>query len=266
MTNLTLYHHGPSTCSQKVRLILELKNLSYESKEIDLLAGEQHAPEYVKLNPNHVVPTLVTGDSVLIESNLILEYLDDAFPDIPARPSAPEAVHKVRLWMKHIDVFQQFTGPITYGIAVRRVQMGKSDKEKEAALMSIPDPVKRQARKETMENGIKAQIVISSLKKAGEFLDRMEENIEDSGWIVGDKFGLADACTLPYIQRFDHLALSDAFSKTKRPKINNWYKKVKDLDFFDKAITSHLQPPLVEMMGKFGEEAKDEALKIMEER
>jgi len=266
MTNLTLYHHGPSTCSQKVRLILELKNLSYESKEIDLLAGEQHAPEYVKLNPNHVVPTLVTGDSVLIESNLILEYLDDAFPDIPARPSTPEAIHKVRLWMKHIDVFQQFTGPITYGIAVRRVQMGKSDEEKEAALMSIPDPVKRQARKETMEDGIKAQIVISSLKKAGEFLDRMEENIEDSGWIVGGKFGLADACTLPYIQRFDHLALADAFSETKRPKINNWYKKVKDLDFFDKAITSHLQPPLVEMMGKFGEEVKDEALKIMEER
>ena len=266
MTNLTLYHHGPSTCSQKVRLILELKNLSYKSKEIDLLAGEQHAPEYVKLNPNHVVPTLVTGDSVLIESNLILEYLDDAFPDIPARPSTPEAIHKVRLWMKHIDVFQQFTGPITYGIAVRRVQMGKSDEEKEAALMSIPDPVKRQARKETMENGIKAQIVISSLKKAGEFLDRMEENIEDSGWIVGGKFGLADACTLPYIQRFDHLALSDAFSETKRPKINNWYKKVKDLDFFDKAITSHLQPPLVDMMGKFGEEVKDEALKIMEER
>ena len=132
--------------------------------------------------------------------------------------------------------------------------------------MSIPDPVKRQARKETMENGIKAQIVISSLKKAGEFLDRMEENIEDSGWIVGGKFGLADACTLPYIQRFDHLALSDAFSEAKRPKINNWYKKVKDLDFFDKAITSHLQPPLVDMMVKFGEEVKDEALKIMEER
>ena len=266
MTNLTLYHHGPSTCSQKVRLILELKNLSYESKEIDLLAGEQHAPEYVKLNPNHVVPTLVTGDSVLIESNLILEYLDDAFPDIPARPSTPEAIHKVRLWMKHIDVFQQFTGPITYGIAVRRVQMGKSEEEKEAALMSIPDPVKRQARKETMENGIEAPVVISSLKKAGEFLDRMEENIEESGWIVGDKFGLADACTLPYIQRFDHLALYDAFSEAKRPKINNWYKKVKDLDFFDKAITSHLQPPLVDMMVKFGEEVKDEALKIMEER
>ena len=56
MTNLTLYHNGPSTCSQKVRLILELKKLPYESKEVNLLAGEQHDPEYVKLNPNHVVP------------------------------------------------------------------------------------------------------------------------------------------------------------------------------------------------------------------
>ena len=50
MKNVTLYHHGPSTCSQKVRMILELKNISYESKIIDLLAGEQHASEYVKLN------------------------------------------------------------------------------------------------------------------------------------------------------------------------------------------------------------------------
>ena len=89
MTNLTLYHHGPSTCSQKVRLILELKKLPYESKEVNLLAGEQHDPEYVKLNPNHAVPTLVTNNGVLIESNLILEYLDDAFPEIPARPSMP---------------------------------------------------------------------------------------------------------------------------------------------------------------------------------
>ena len=113
MSDQTLYHNGPSTCSQKVRLILELKNLSYNSKEVNLLAGEQHAPEYVKLNPNHVVPTLVTKDAVLIESNLILEYLDDAYPEIPARPSSPEAIHKVRLWMKQIDTFQQYTGPIT---------------------------------------------------------------------------------------------------------------------------------------------------------
>ena len=85
MTELTLYHNGPSTCSQKVRLILELKKLPYVSKEVNLLAGEQHSPEYVKLNPNHVVPTLVTKNDILIESNLIVEYLDDAFPEHGSR-------------------------------------------------------------------------------------------------------------------------------------------------------------------------------------
>ena len=80
MKNVTLYHHGPSTCSQKVRMILELKNISYESKIIDLLAGEQHEDEYVKLNPNHLVPTLVTDDGVIIESTVINEYLDDGAP------------------------------------------------------------------------------------------------------------------------------------------------------------------------------------------
>ena len=103
MKNVTLYHHGPSTCSQKVRMILELKNISYESKIIDLLAGEQHASEYVKLNPNHLVPTLVIDDGVLIESSVINEYLDDNFPGIPAKPSDSFNIAKMRLWVKYID-------------------------------------------------------------------------------------------------------------------------------------------------------------------
>ena len=117
-----------------------------------------------------------------------------------------------------------------------------------------------------MEKGIEAPIVMNSLKKAGEFLDQLEANIEDSGWIAGDKFSMADACTLPYILRLDHLALSEAFSKEKRPKINNWYKEVRDLDFFDKAVTSQIPPPLVEMMNTFGEEVKEKALNLMEEK
>ena len=102
---------------------------------------------------------------------------------------------------------------------------GQIRSEKEADLQSIPDPVKRQARKETMEKGIEAPIVMNSLKKAGEFLDQLEANIEDSGWIAGDKFSMADACTLPYILRLDHLALSEAFSKEKDQKLTIGTKK-----------------------------------------
>jgi len=95
---LELYHNHMSTCSQKVRLVLAEKGLEFESHLVDLIAGGQHDPEYVKLNPNHVVPTLVHDGHVLIESSLIDEYLDDAFPDVPMRPKDPVAGHALRLW------------------------------------------------------------------------------------------------------------------------------------------------------------------------
>ncbi len=56
---LKLYHNAISTCSQKVRLVIAHKGLEFDSQDVDLFGGGQHEPEYVKLNPNHVVPTLV---------------------------------------------------------------------------------------------------------------------------------------------------------------------------------------------------------------
>ena len=84
---LERYHFGFSTCSQKVRLVLAEKGLDFVSHEVDLLGGAQHDPEYVKLNPNDVVPTLVHNGTALIESTLINEYLDDSFPAAPMRPA-----------------------------------------------------------------------------------------------------------------------------------------------------------------------------------
>ena len=88
---LELYHNALSSCSQKVRIVLGEKGLDWKSHDIDLQGG-QHDPEYVTLNPNHVVPTLVHDGRVLIESTLINEYLDDAFPETPLRPADPPTV------------------------------------------------------------------------------------------------------------------------------------------------------------------------------
>ena len=68
-----------SVCSQKVRFALAEKKLRWEDHHINLQAGEQLRPEYLKLNPNAVVPTLVDNGTVIIESTVINEYLDDAY-------------------------------------------------------------------------------------------------------------------------------------------------------------------------------------------
>jgi hypothetical protein len=68
----------------------------------DLRAGDAQRPEYVKLNPNQVVPTLVHGGAVVIESNVILEYTEDRWQQTPLRPADPAAA-RMRLWVRQLD-------------------------------------------------------------------------------------------------------------------------------------------------------------------
>jgi glutathione S-transferase len=73
---LTLHHAPTSVCSQKVRVGMALMGLSYDRRVLNLQAGEQFAPTYRTLNPDAVVPTLEDAGLVVVESSLILDYLD----------------------------------------------------------------------------------------------------------------------------------------------------------------------------------------------
>ena len=86
---LFLYHAGPSVCAIKVRLVLNEKRLPWEGKILDLRSGDQFRPEYLKLNPNAVVPTLVHDGRTIIESTIIIEYLDEVYPRPRLLPVAP---------------------------------------------------------------------------------------------------------------------------------------------------------------------------------
>ncbi|MBL6900099.1 glutathione S-transferase family protein [Gammaproteobacteria bacterium] len=264
MSDLTLYHNGPSTCSQKVRLILELKELEYKSKLIDLMSGEQHDPEYIKLNPNHVVPTLVVNDDALIESSLINEFLEDAYPEISTRPSDPKKLHQMRLWVKYIDSYHPQCGSITYGIGVRNILLQKSQEEIDHEVAKIPDLIKRRNRVDLLEKGLEAPIVIEGIQQSKIFLDRLENELQGHDWLYGESFGIADAATIPYIIRMDQLALSSLFNESSRPNICSWYRKIQKMDIFQKAVTQFIPQPLVTILNKFGEDQKDQVLTIME--
>ena len=83
---LTLFHFWDSTCSMKVRFALAEKALPWESRHVDLFRFENWTPDYARLNPKGVVPTLVHDGHAITESNVILEYLEDCFPTSPLRP------------------------------------------------------------------------------------------------------------------------------------------------------------------------------------
>ncbi|MDA7572025.1 glutathione S-transferase N-terminal domain-containing protein [Porticoccaceae bacterium] len=77
---LKLYHNDMSACAQKVRFVLAVKQLEWQSKELNLRQGDQLRPEYLKINPKGLVPALEHDGNILVESNIIVDYLDEVFP------------------------------------------------------------------------------------------------------------------------------------------------------------------------------------------
>jgi glutathione S-transferase len=92
---LKLYNYPDCPFCQKVRVVLEEKDLEYETVLVDLRKQDQKTPEFLQLNPYGKVPVLVDDDTVVYDSTVINEYLEDEYP-IPAllrASSYHEALH-----------------------------------------------------------------------------------------------------------------------------------------------------------------------------
>ena len=89
---MTLFGYWRSSAAYRVRIALNLKQLSCEHESVHLVknGGEQHSPDYQALNPNELVPTLVDGDFTLSQSMAILEYLEQKYPEVALLPKPLE--------------------------------------------------------------------------------------------------------------------------------------------------------------------------------
>jgi glutathione S-transferase len=251
---LELYHNAVSTCSQKVRLVLDAKGLDYTSHEIDLVGGGQHDPDYVKLNPNHVVPTLVDDGRVFIESTLINEYVDEAYPEPPLRPSDPAGRHGVRLWTKKIDGLHPQCGVITFAIGPRTILLQQPEAVREKNIASIPDPAQRARRRSVIDHGVEAPEFVGALHAHLDFLDTMDGSLAESPWLSGEHFGLADAAALPYVLRMRHLAMDGLVERNER--VADWFGRVEALPTYEKSVTRWLAPPILELFRNNGEQVR----------
>jgi maleylacetoacetate isomerase len=87
---MLLYGFWRSIATYRVRIALRLKGIDFEEIPVDLLAGEQFRSDYAALNPEHVVPTLIDGETRLFQSLAILEWLEERYPEPPLLPRDPD--------------------------------------------------------------------------------------------------------------------------------------------------------------------------------
>lgn len=235
---LYLYQGSTSVCSVKVRIALEEKGLAFEGEILDLQRGDQHRPGYAKLNPNEVVPTLVHDGKVLIESTLIIEYLDEAFPTPPLMPRDPVLRHQARLFMKKIDDYLHAAcSTLTFATANRKVLLQKSREELAAHLAKIPNPDYRERQRLSIEQGLAAPHVALALKNYDKYISDMEAALASHPYLAGEGYSLADAAATPYIFRAAAIGL-DGLWLDRRPQVTAWYERIRARPSFEKAVVA----------------------------
>lgn len=195
---LELYHNDMSTCSQKVRFALAEKGLKWRGHHLNLRAGDQQKPEYLQLNSNAVVPTLVADGTVIIESTVINEYIDDAFPHFPLRPAEALARARLRLWTKQLDEgVHAATGVLSTAIAFRYQKLARSTEELEVFINGITDPAKRERSRQSILKGMDCSYFVDAVKHFDRLLANMEATLTKGPWLAGNGFSLADISPMP---------------------------------------------------------------------
>lgn len=225
--SFTLYNAPQSTCSQRVRFVLNAKSLPFEEKKLDLLAGDQLAPDYLALNPNGVVPTLVHEDVVVIDSSVIIEYLDEIAPE-PGNftPRTPAGRARMRALMRFIDEMPAAAVRVpTFNLAFLPRFAAMS--EEEFLAFAESKPLRREFMLAMGRRGFPQKDMDAALERMQRTYARMDASIEASGgpWLLGSDVTLADIALMPAIVRMADLGLSSGWAGL--PRVSRWYEAIK---------------------------------------
>lgn len=222
-----LYNAPQSTCSQRVRFVLNAKQLPFDEEKLDLLAGDQLKPDYLALNPNGVVPTLDHDGNIVTDSSVIIEYLDEIAPEPETfTPAAPVARAKMRALMRFIDEMPAAAVRVpTFNLAFLPRFAAMSEEEFLAFAESKP------LRKEFMlamgRTGFPEKEMNAALARMRRTYERMDLEIAASGgpWLMGKDITLADVAVMPAIVRMADLGLDTMWKDM--PRIVRWYAQIR---------------------------------------
>jgi glutathione S-transferase len=230
---LTLYDFGNSVCCQKVRITMRAKGLEWEAVKVDLFKAEQYDAKYLKLNPKGVVPTLVHDGKPIIESTLICEYLDDAFPVPRLIPSDPWQRSRMRLWSKMVDegLFEGVT-ELSFSAMFRERMRTMPEEIRERRFCNIGDPRRRDRFMSTYELGVRSPYVKHGIAAYERAFKMLEETLAENGpWILGAHATLADINLMPFAARLDYLGLIELWIKD-RPRAKDWWALAREWPSF----------------------------------
>lgn len=198
---LELYHYEPYANSMKVMMCLQEKGAEFTAHYVDLLKFEQHAPEFVALNPNGQVPIVVHDGRVVTESTMINEYLDDVFPDPPLRPADPYDRALMRVFSKLVDeVLMPSVSRLGWQFRFRDFAQSIPDAEFAERMSRVPLKEIREKWSTIHGAGFTSDELEDSRRQIRWAMDRMEDMLDGETWLCGGAYSLADINAYPNVE------------------------------------------------------------------
>lgn len=221
----TLYNAPQSTCSQRVRFVMNAKGLPFREVKLNLLDGDQLKPEYLKLNPNGVVPTLDHDGAIVIDSTVITEYLDEVEPEASFTPEDPVMRARMRALMHFADEMPAAAVRVpTFNLAfLPRFQAMSRD---DFVAMAESKPLRREFMLTMGQTGFPQAEMDAALGRLRRSYERMDREIEKSGgpWLLGRQITLADVAVMPALVRMYDLGRADW---EDLPRVATWFDNIR---------------------------------------
>jgi glutathione S-transferase len=249
---LKLYHGPTSVCSQKVRLAIAEIGLDYEGVMLDLQRGDQFAPEYMRLNPDAVVPTLVDGGLKVLESSLIAEYLDKTYNKSRLMPRETGLEVRVRHWLLRCLQVHAAVNTLSFSTFMRdKVLATKTPEEIEAAVARMPDPVARAKRRDLFQHGIGSYYTAQALRHLERTFADMSADIGGGTWVSGPDFGLADVALASYVDRIERIGFAGLWTE-RHPRVGQWLEAMRARPSYGPAIEAFIPEPMARAQREAG--------------
>ena len=252
---LTLYHAGNSVCSIKARLALEEAETEWTSAEIDLGAGEQFAPDYLRLNRAGVVPTLIDGDRVLTESSIIIDYVCSIATNTSLIPADPYEAARARHWGLRGLAMHAAVNTVSFASFGRLGLLKKSPEEREQFYAQMPDPEAATKRRDLVDNGVASPRVGGAMRTLRTMVKDIDTQLAGRPWLAGAEFSLADIAVAAYVYRSECVGLSTLWSDL--PEMTEWWARLRARPAWDRTVGPWVNEALLARMDEEGRRAFD---------
>jgi glutathione S-transferase len=233
---IVLYHALHSTCSQKVRICLYEKGVPWESRLVAIDRKEHLTEQYLRLNPNGVVPTLVHDGEPIVDSSVICEYLDERFPAPSLVPGDPVRRAAMRAWMRYVEEVPtaavrvpSFNGAFLY-------RFSGLDADQFFREHADVRPVRKHFYRRMGPAGFSAADVAASVEQLNATLERMEAALSRGPWLLGEMYSLADIVVAPLVDRMMDLGLDGLPGAARRPRVDAWRARMAGRPAYQRAF------------------------------